>query len=347
MTIGVGVLGTGFMGHTWSEVARRHASGTHLAAVAGGRRAAQLASDYDVPLSPSFEALLARGDVDLVVLATPPDGHRDQAIAAARAGKHVLVEKPMTATVAEAAEMVDAADAAAIRLGVVSQHRFRGAPVAAKRAIQAGRLGRLRMARITGGEVGWWDMDSRGDMWKKDPKIQTAYASWAAHACDLLRWMLGRQAVRAFGQAVSYSGFVPNESAMVTYTFEDGTMADVWMTYELPAPGLGSGLQYLLVGSEAMLTLDVYGQVQLSSAAGWEVIFEQEPFDPLDAVDPKRLQAYARQLEDVVAAIQARRDPLVSGREGLLTTEMLEAAERSFASGEAVDLPLGASTAPR
>ena len=117
MTIGVGVLGTGFMGHTWSEVARRHASGTHLAAVAGGRRAAQLASDYDVPLSPSFEALLARGDVDLVVLATPPDGHRDQAIAAARAGKHVLVEKPMTATVAEAAEMVDAADAAAIRLG--------------------------------------------------------------------------------------------------------------------------------------------------------------------------------------------------------------------------------------
>ena len=74
MTIGVGVLGTGFMGHTWGEVAQRHASGTHLAAVAGGRRAAQLASDYDVPLSPSFEALLARGDVDLVVLATPPDG---------------------------------------------------------------------------------------------------------------------------------------------------------------------------------------------------------------------------------------------------------------------------------
>src|SRR5207253_9390065 len=93
MTIGVGVLGTGFMGHTWGEVAQRHASGTHLAAVAGGRRAAQLASDYDVPLSPSFEALLGRVDVDLVVRATPREGLPDPAIGAGGAGKHGLVER--------------------------------------------------------------------------------------------------------------------------------------------------------------------------------------------------------------------------------------------------------------
>lgn len=340
MSIGIGVLGSGFMGRTWSEVAHRHARGTRLAAVAGGRRAAQLAADYAVPLATNVDALISRDDVDLVVLATPPDGHREQALAAARAGKHLLIEKPMTGTAAEAVEMVEAADAAGVRLGVVSHHRFRGAPVAAKHAIDAGRLGRPRMARITGGEVGWWDMASRGDEWKKDPSIQTAYASWGAHACDLVRWMLGARAVRAFALATSYTGFVPNESVMVIYAFENGSMADVWMTYELPEPGLGSGLQYLIVGSEAMLTLDVYGQVRLSGPAGWEVIFEQEPFDPLDAVDPRRLRAYARQLEDVVAGIEAGRDPLVSGREGLLTTEMLEAAERSWTTGQAVDIQL-------
>lgn len=69
----------------------------------------------------------------------------------------------MTGTAAEAVDMVEAADVAGVRLGVVSHHRFRGAPVAAKQAIDAGRLGRPRMARITGGEVGWWDMASRGD----------------------------------------------------------------------------------------------------------------------------------------------------------------------------------------
>src|SRR5690242_20584194 len=102
MTVGIGVLGSGFMGHTWAEVAANHAEGTRLVAIAGGRRAQGVATDYGIPVEPSFDALLARADIDAVIVTTPPDGHCDQVVQAAAAGKHVLVEKPMSITAAEA-----------------------------------------------------------------------------------------------------------------------------------------------------------------------------------------------------------------------------------------------------
>src|SRR5258707_374952 len=80
----------------------------------------------------------------------------------ARAGaarKHLLVERPMSITAAEAQRMVAAADSANVRLAVVSQHRWRDAPVAAKRVIESGRLGAIRMARVESTAAGWWDLE--------------------------------------------------------------------------------------------------------------------------------------------------------------------------------------------
>ena len=340
MTIGIGVLGSGFMGHTWAEVAANHAAGSRLVAMAGGRRAPGVAAEYGIPVDDSFEALLARPDVDVVVITTPPDGHCVQVEAAAAAGKHILVEKPMSITAAEAGRMVAAADGAGVRLAVVSQHRWRDAPVAAKRVIESGRLGTIRMARIESTAVGWWDLEARQDQWKKDPAKQTAFSSDAAHGCDILRWYLGSEPIRAYSQWTSYTGFVPGESNMTIFTWANGVLSDYWMSYELPEPGLGP-MSFLLTGSEAMLRLDMYGKVKVSRPDGsWELVFEQAPFDPLNAVDPRRLRAYAGQLEDLVAAIASGRDPLVSGREGHRTMQMLEGADRSAELNQAVDLPL-------
>ncbi|HVA86691.1 MAG TPA: Gfo/Idh/MocA family oxidoreductase [Candidatus Saccharimonadales bacterium] len=341
MSIGIGVVGSGFMGRTWSEVSARHARGTHLVAVTGGRRAPQLAQDYGVALEPSLEALLARPDVHAVVLATPPDGHGDQTVAAAEAGKHLLVEKPMANTVAECQRMVDAADAANVRLALVSQHRWRDAPVAAKRAIDEGRVGDIRMVRVQSTATGWWDLEARQDQWKKDPQRQSAFASDAAHGCDIARWYMNLpNPVRAFSQFRSYSGFVPGESSMSVFAMDNDVLVEYWMTYELPEPGLGS-MSLFVAGSKAMLQVDVYGKVEISRPeGGWDVIFEQGPFDPLNAVDPARLRAYAGQMEDLVAAIAERRDPFVSGRQGVITTQMLEGAERSAHTNKAVELPL-------
>jgi len=338
MTVRFGIVGSGFMGHTWAEVAANHAAGATLVAVTGGRRAAALATDYGVDLEPSIESLLGRDDIDAVVLATPPATHRSQALLAAQAGRHLLVEKPMAQSVAECAEMVAACRAADVRLSVVSQHRFRDSPVAAKRLIETGRVGEVRMIQLTGAEVGWWDLAARGDEWKIDPGQQTPYASWGAHACDLIRWFSGADAALAFARITNFSGRPPGigQSAAVIYEMTSGVLVQVTMSYEFPKPGLTPAWPWLIVGSEGMIQLDPYGVVRLGSGDTWETISEQGPFDPLDAVDPIRLGAYRRQLEDLIAAIDDGRDPLVSGEEGRRTTAMLDAAERSASTNEPV-----------
>lgn len=340
MTIRVGVVGSGFMGRTWSEVAANHADGTTLVAVAGGRRAPALAAHYGVPLGASPEALIARADVDVVILASPPAVHRAQTVAAAAAGKHLLVEKPMAQNEVESAGMVEACRAAGVRLSVVSQHRFRDTPVAAHRLIADGAIGDVRMIRLTGAEVGWWDLKARGDEWKLDPAQQTAWASWSAHGCDLIRWFSGSEPVRAYARITNFSGNPPNvgQTAMAQYEMASGALVQIWMTYEMPKPGLASTWEFLITGSTGIIRLDPYGQLLLGRGEAWEVVAEMPGFDPLDANDAIRLRAYARQLEDLVAAIRDGHQPLVSGEEGRRTTAMLTAAEASARIDAAVEL---------
>jgi predicted dehydrogenase len=340
-----GVIGSGFMGRTWAGVIARHvdADDARLVGVAGGRGAPALAGEHGLPAD-AVDELLARDDVDAVIVATPVPAHRPIAVAAARAGKHALVEKPMTATTADADAMIAAADAAGVRLAVVSQHRFRASPRAAKRLIDEGRIGDVRMIRVSGPTAGW---DVPTDSWQSDRAQVSPYADWGGHACDLVRWLSGSAPVLAFAQFATYTDSRPaDQSAMAQYTMDSGVTVQVWMTYEIPEPGLGSAMQLLITGSAGMIDLDSYGTVRLGTPeGGWQTVFEQTPFDPLDADDPVRLNAYADQLRDLVAAIREGRDPFVSGREGAKTQAMLESAERSAATGQSVRLPLGTPAA--
>jgi predicted dehydrogenase len=332
-----GVFGSGFMGQTWARVIARHVPEATLVAVSGGRRAADLAREHGVDALDQA-ALLARPDIDAVVVATPVPTHRPIAEAAARAGKHVLVEKPMTNTRADADAMVATADTAGVRLAIVSQHRFRAAPLAAKALIDAGRIGPIRMIRVFGPNGGW---DIPPDSWNSQREQVSPYMDWGAHACDIVRWLTGAEASLAFAQFASYTDIPPaDQSSMALYTLDNGVLVQVWLTYELPPSAIGSAMQLLITGPDGIIELDAYGTVRASTADGWETVFEQPPFDPLDAEDSVRLQAYANQLRDLIAAIAEGRDPQVSGRQGANTTSWLEAAERSAATGESVRLAL-------
>src|SRR2546427_10209682 len=97
MTIGIGVIGTGFMGRTWTEVASNHVAETQVLAVAGGSRAARLASDYRVALESDPDSLLARRGIVLVVEPTPPDAHRDLAVASPQRAMKATVGQPVAA----------------------------------------------------------------------------------------------------------------------------------------------------------------------------------------------------------------------------------------------------------
>jgi myo-inositol 2-dehydrogenase/D-chiro-inositol 1-dehydrogenase/scyllo-inositol 2-dehydrogenase (NAD+) len=271
------------------------------------------------------------------VLATPPAGHEQQTLIAARHGKHVFIEKPMAQNVAECRRMVEACEGAGVRLGIVSQHRFRASDMAAKKLIDEGAIGRVTMVRCLGPEVGWWDTEKTQDQWKLDPAQQTAYASWAAHGCDMLRWYVGDEAVLAFAQFAHYSQQPPpDRSAMATYRFAGDVLSHIWMSYDIPAPGLGSAMQLLIVGTRGMVDYDSYGAVRLGRGEGWETVFTQGPFDPTDPTDPRRLEGYARHLNDFADAIRDGRAPSVSGHDGVHVVAMLDAAELSAKTNRSV-----------
>lgn len=341
-SIGVGILGSGFMGRTWCEAVRM-AEGAHLVAVAGGTRAAGLGRDYGVPAL-EIDGLIARPDIGLVIVATPPNVHADQATAVAAAGKHVLIEKPLANNLREADRIREAFAQSRTTLGVVSQHRFRLAPLAAKRAIEEGRIGDVRMIRVIGPTAGY---DAPNDDWKADPEVQTVWADWAAHACDITRWLAGADATIAFAQSASYQSVPPPEqSTFAMFRFANGVMADIWLSYEVSEPGLGSALQFLITGSKGMIRLDSYGEVELGTDGGWETIFRQPSFDPSDPHNPIRIRAYADELEDLLTAIETGGEPRSNGETGRKTVEMVDAAERAIRTGEAMHLPLRPATPP-
>ena len=337
MEFGIGVVGGGFMGRTWSQVAQM-APNTPLRAVAGGRRAAALALDYGVDEEPAVQQLLARADVDLVIITSPPRAHLDQVVAAAAAGKHVLLEKPMAPNASDCRTMVAACQEAGVKLAVVSQHRFRNSPRAAKELIDSGAIGTVRMVRVTGIDQ-WWDMTQTADEWKFDGQQLRVFDDWGAHGCDVLRWLVGSRPVTAYAQSAHYSASGPEaQSVMAQYGFENGVMASVWLSYEIPRPGLGSALQFLITGSEGLIDCDAYGEVRLGKDDKWETVYSQPPFDPLDALDPVRLQAYRRELEDLVDAVRNATTPLVNGDEGIATQIMLDAVASSARTGGPIQI---------
>lgn len=323
-----GIVGSGGMGETWAEIAAHVVPSASIAAIWGGRGAPSLARAYDVSAERSLDALLARPDVDAVLITTPQPTHAEFAIAAARAGKDVLVEKPMSVTVAEADAMVAAAAAVGVTLGVVSQHRFRPTPIAAHDRISSGAVGQVRMAEARGAVV-----------WPDYRRDRAPWVELGAHLCDILRWLVGSEPVSVSAQFATFGAASPfPQTGMATYAFASGALGRVWLTFELPPPGLGSQMQFLIVGSEGMLELDSYVAARLGTANGWQVIAEQADPDPNVPLDPIRLESYAAQLSDFVDAVASGRPPMVDGRAGRTTMAMLEAAVASDEQRRVVEI---------
>jgi len=324
MTLRLGIIGSGGMGLTWAEAGARYLGDrAAIVAFAGGSKVHELASRYAADAEPSVEALLARPDIDAIVVTSPQPHHHEHVLAAAAAGKHILCEKPMAATLTEADEMIAAAERAGVTLGVVSQHRFRPTPLAAKGLIAAGVIGEVRMAQVRG-LMPPWDMPRRNLPW----------ADLGAHLCDILCWLVGSEVAKVAAQFHDFGPGDPSgQTAFVIVRFESGALAHIWFSYEITEPGLGSIMQFLVTGSKGMIDLDSYAACRLGNEDGWTTIAEQQPPDPHDALDPLRMEQYANQLGDFVDSVHEGRAPLVSARDGRATMALLEAAMRSARTG--------------
>ena len=158
-------------------VAARHVPDGTLTAIALGTRAPRLAGLYGLTADDSGEALLARDDVDAVIVATPHSTHLPLTRDAAAAGKHVYLEKPMALDVAECDAMIAACADAGVRLTVNKVTRYRQVPRTAKRLLDEAAIGELRMVRVTS-SVEAYLPDETG--WTRDPARAARGWTWAA-----------------------------------------------------------------------------------------------------------------------------------------------------------------------
>jgi UDP-N-acetyl-2-amino-2-deoxyglucuronate dehydrogenase len=188
----VGLVGCGRISKNHFEALKR-VDGLQLAAVCDidGDRAEKAGVEHGVPWFKSFDDMLRSGECDVVTICTPSGLHSAQGVAAAKAGKHVVTEKPMSISLAQADELVKACDDAGVHLFVVKQNRLNPPIQLLKRAVDKGRFGRIYMANVT---VRWqrpqeyYDAEPWRGTWEFDGG---AIMNQASHYVDLMQWLVG------------------------------------------------------------------------------------------------------------------------------------------------------------
>jgi predicted dehydrogenase len=216
----VGIIGAGSMGHAHAR--GWLAAGANLVGVAArtATSAASLAEPNHLEVFASNAALIEA--VDIVDICAPTDLHKDLVLAAAAAGKHVLCEKPLALTVADAEAMIAACERAGVRLFVGMVVRFFPQYRAAQRALAAGRVGELGVLRLKRvayqptGDEGWFGDEARSGGLLLDLMI---------HDFDAARWF-GGEVVRVYARSVrGRSPDAPGDYALATLRFASGAMA--------------------------------------------------------------------------------------------------------------------------
>ncbi len=342
-TVGIGIVGSGYMALTYAEAIMRHVVGARLVAIAGGQRAPGLAADYGVDAMASVEELLTRSDVEAVIITTPDQVHCGQTLQAAATGKHVLVEKPMAPTTVQCDAMIAACGAAGVKLAVVKTERYREVTMRAKQLIGAGRLGPIWMVNTVScfpAALGREILESRP--WYGDPTGGGLFMSMASHIADMLLWLTGARPQQVFARANTFGGTdVPAQSVMAQISFEHGIMGQMWISAEMPTPSLRSSeVRFQIVGARAILDFEDYEFLDLGAGQQWERLVTPQRFDYMrDPKSPSRLAPHIGVLQEFVNSILEDRQPDVAGDAGRAAVEICEACLISARRGQPVELP--------
>lgn len=300
-----------------------------------------LADQWDARACASLDDLLQRDDVAAVLIASPSGLHAGQAVRAARAGKHVITEKPMAITRRGLDEMSAACREADVRLGVIFQNRTTPDVMRTRRALELGLLGQPVLARATmywrrtgayyaenGGWRGTWALDGGG-----------ALMNQAIHTIDMVQWLTGGvSSVQAITGTLTHP-IETEDTAALVLSFANGGIGMVAATTS--ANGTAP-VDIDLVGSDGRITLTDY------EITRWDVPTAPEAI-PLTAAQARMVAGWQpnedhscrhqRLLAEHVRAIRQGEPLPVSGEEGRQAVDVILAAYESAQTGQRVSLP--------
>ena len=336
----VALVGAGNISETHAR-ACDHIPGVEIVAVHGSNqpRAEALATLHGGVAYPDITALLAHRPLDAVIIGSPSGLHAEQGIAAAHAGLHVLVEKPIDVTVAAADRLIAAAREAGVRVGVLFQDRTQPSFVRLRELLASGALGRPIVAAA---RVRWYRAPEyySASRWRGTHALDGggALVNQGIHTIDLLLWLLGPvRRVRA-DVATLVHAIEVEDTALAILEFESGARATVEAT-TAAYPGYPRRVE--LTTTEGTITLEhdrVVGADLRSSIDG--LLPDVVPDANRSASSPvvSDVRGHQRLIEDFAAAIRDGRDPVCSGTEGRRSIAVVEAVYESARTGRAVDV---------
>ncbi|KRB21642.1 fructose reductase [Mesorhizobium sp. Root695] len=330
MSIRWGLIGASTIARQFMISAiRAHGDGEIAAVMSSSpERAMAYAGENDIPLAVSTLDALLGADIDAVYISTTNELHLDQALAATKAGKHVLCEKPLALTSADARKMVTAARAAGIVLGTNHHLRNAGAHRVMREAIAAGRIGKPIAARVF--HSVYLPENLQGWRITKPEAGGGVVLDITVHDVDTLRFVLDDDPVEVscFTQSVGMAGSGLEDGAMCIWRFKSGIIAQSHEGFTTKFAGIGfevHGSEGSLIASNVM-TQKPDGSVLLRTAEGEE----QLSFD--------RDDLYTRSVHQFHVAIGGEGPPAATGEDGVWSLASAEAALQSGSSGKAVKI---------
>ncbi|MFP4055596.1 MAG: Gfo/Idh/MocA family protein [Candidatus Brocadiia bacterium] len=348
--IGIGVIGCGGIFHgayvPYLEWQSERARVVAVHDVKDGT-AAREAARFGAQRCESPSALLARDDVEAVIIAAHPRPHCELAVAAAQAGKHILVEKPMCRSVAEADRMIAAAEGAAVRLQVAYILRFRPARQKLKALLDEGTLGAPHLVYCN--QVSWFP--PRHPWLFVREESGGMLVEQAIHVLDEWLWLYGpAESVYARLSHVPLGGTYPEadeaveNNATVVVSFANGATGMLCKSWAAEVRHGGEGV--VCAGGSASLGAGLTWKThQMDEAATFpETVPDDGSYPQVTGEErEKRYWGFASKgasIEHWLDCIEGKAEPTTSGEVGRAGIELAEAAYRSAHSGKPVRLPL-------
>jgi UDP-N-acetyl-2-amino-2-deoxyglucuronate dehydrogenase len=339
--IRVGVVGCGRISANHFKAIEAHKQDLQLVAICDSDHKALEAAQnqYQVTGFTSLQEMLQKSDIDLVVLCTPSGLHPSQTILAARAGRHVMTEKPMATRWSDGLAMVRACDEAGVQLLVVKQNRRNATLQLVKRAMETGRFGRIYMATIN---VFWsrpqsyYDSSDWRGTWEFDGG---ALMNQASHYVDLVDWLIGPvESVQAYVGTLARNIQV-EDTATVGVRWRSGALGSINVTMLAYPRNLEGSITIL--GETGTVRV---GGVAVNEIQRWEFAKPEPEDEQVKSANYETTSVYGfghpLYYENVVKVLRGEAEPETDGREGLRSLELLIASYMSARDGRRVALPL-------
>jgi predicted dehydrogenase len=342
--LGFGIIGTGMIAGYHAQ-AIQQAHGARLVGVAGRspENVRAFAAKHQVPFATTqWDELLARPDLQVVCVTTPSGAHLEPALAAIRAGKHVVIEKPLEITPDRADQIINAATAAGVRLAPIFQARFGTGAQTVKAALDAGRFGRLVLASAY---VKWHRTTAYYSGWKGTLNLDGggALINQSIHGLDLLQWFAGLPAeVFAWTTRRVHTGIEAEDTACASLRYAGGALGTIEATTAL-WPGWARRIEICGEHGSVCLEDDRITRWDFATAQPGDVALRTaQPNDALGsgAGSPNAIsyEGHLRQIQDLINALRDHRPLAIDGREGRKAVALVHALYTSAATGVAVKL---------